>query len=156
MRRGYSCAPTPDITGLRFAGGQSLSLAYQTDLINREGKCLHINNYSLVSEIPGDRTLNQRFTHDPFPFVIISRYRENICICLGHIQPKGRGAITHVISALLHIRYGIRLKWEPHGDRYVCGQGSIDLCGVDFSLVRKGVFWGALPLEEGEYTGYRG
>ena len=57
----------------------------------------------------------------------------------------------HAISVLLHTIYGIHLKWEPHGDRYVWGEGSIGVCGGDLALMRKGAFLGDLPLEEGEW-----
>ena len=41
--------------------------------------------------------------------------------------------------------------WEPHGDRYVWGEGTIGVECTDLSRVRKGAFIGNLPCEEGEW-----
>ena len=94
--------------------------------------------YSLVSEMLDDRApcTVHRFTHDPFPFVIISRYRDPIFFCLANVPPKARGAIMHAIFFLLHTIYGVHLKCEPHGDRFVWGEGSIVVCGVERNLFR--------------------
>ena len=69
--------------------------------------------YLIVSEI---RARKPRFIHEPFPFVIISRYRDNIYICFANVPLSVSGAIAHSIYILPHSIYGIRLKWEPPGD----------------------------------------
>ena len=107
--------------------------------------------YSLVSEIIAHRAPDPRFTHSPFPFVIISRYRDNIYICLANVPPSASGAIAHAISVLLHSIYGIHLKWEPHGERYIWGEGSTEVCGSGLSLIRKGAFLDDPPLEDREW-----
>ena len=107
--------------------------------------------YSIVSEIIADKGPQPRFVHDPFPLVIISRYRDNIYICLANVPPSASGAIAHAISILLHSIYGIRLKWEPHGDRYVWGEGSIGVQGGELSLIRKGAFLDVPPPEDQEW-----
>ena len=58
---------------------------------------------------------------------------------------------TPTISILLHSIYGIRLKWEPHGDRYVWGEGSIGVQGGELSLIRKGAFLDVPPPEDQEW-----
>ena len=104
---------------------------------------------TLVSEIIADRVPDQRFTHRPFPF--IRRYRDNIYICLANVPPSASGAIAHAISVLLHTIYGVQLKWEPQGERYIWGEGSIGVDGGGISLIRKGAFLDEPPLEDREW-----
>ena len=59
--------------------------------------------------------------------------------------------MAHALSVLLHTTYGITLKWEPHGDRCVWGEGSIGVRGADLSLVRKGTIMDDLRLEKREW-----
>ena len=107
--------------------------------------------YSLVSEVIVHNKPNPRFTHKPFFFVIISRYRDNIYICLANVPPSASGAIAHAISVLLHSMYGIRLKWEPQGECCVWGEGSIGVHGGGLCLIRKGAFIDNPPLDDGEW-----
>ena len=79
--------------------------------------------YSLVSEIVGEVT-SEKITHSPFLFVIISRCRDKIYLCMANVPLEARSALLyscsvvgHAWSVLLHTIYGIDLKWEPHGDR---------------------------------------
>ena len=107
--------------------------------------------YPIVGGIIADKGPQPRFVHDPFPLVIISRYRDNIYICLANVPPSVSGAIAHAISILLHSIYGIRLKWEPHGDCYIWGEGSIGVQGGELSLIRKGACLDDPPLEDQEW-----
>ena len=70
---------------------------------------------------------------------------------MPNVPAEARGALARALSVWLHTIYGINLKWEQHGDRYVWGEGSIGVQVAELSLVRKGAFIGARPLEEGEW-----
>ena len=105
----------------------------------------------LSSEIVSEAAPDQHSVHSPFPFVIISTYRDNIYLCMANVRAEAKGTLAHALFVLQHTIYGINLKWEPHGDRYVRGEGSIGVQGAKLSLVRKGAFVGERPLEEGEW-----
>ena len=54
--------------------------------------------------------------------ILLSRYRDNIYICLLNASNEELGLLRNIIELLLHSTYGIKLKWEPHGDWVICGE----------------------------------
>ena len=44
-----------------------------------------------------------------------------------------------IIDFLLRATYGIKLKWEPHGDTVVWGEGALKVSGDNISINRKGM-----------------
>ena len=82
--------------------------------------------------------------HDPssenLPFVLLSRYRDNLYIVFANIACEILPTIRFCVAALLRSVYGIALKWEHHDSVVVWGEGAIS-CPYDagrFSLLRKG------------------
>ena len=74
------------------------------------------------------------------PFVLLSRYRDNIYVAFANIPLSIRPAVQFACAALLRTIYQLPLKWEQHGAAVVWGEGMIrtGLPGVGFSLLRKG------------------
>ena len=54
-------------------------------------------------------------------------------------------------SALLHSVYGIRLKWEPHRERVVWGEGALMVINGTLNLSRKGTRVGREVVSDGEW-----
>lgn len=73
------------------------------------------------------------------PFVLISRYTDNIYLCVGNCSPTLTEMVKVAVTSLLHSVYGIRLQWEPHGSRYKWGQVSTAPMDSKLSLLWKGV-----------------
>ena len=69
----------------------------------------------------------------------------------GYLPLEARGAVAHALSILLNAIYCIRLEWEPHGIRYVWGEGSIGVEALGVSLGRKGIFIDDFPLDDFEW-----
>ena len=48
--------------------------------------------------------------------ILVSRYRDNIYICILNARDDKLSILQNIIELLLLNTYGIKLKWEPHGD----------------------------------------
>ena len=72
-------------------------------------------------------------------FVFLSRYRDNIYISLLNVKGEIAHKVRIAVSALLHSIYGIKLKWEPHGDVVTWGEGALSVQQDGLHLHRKGV-----------------
>ena len=74
------------------------------------------------------------------PFVLLSRYRDNLYIVLANIACEILPTVRFCVAALLRSVYGIALKWEHHDSVVVWGEGAISCpYGANrFSLLRKG------------------
>jgi len=71
--------------------------------------------------------------------VLLSRYRDNIYICILNAPTRLLPGLKVVLSQLLSATYGIKLKWDPHGDSVVWGEGSLTFSEKGLSLTRKGI-----------------
>ena len=54
--------------------------------------------------------------------ILLSRYRDNIYICILHARDKELTKLQNIIELLQHGTYGIKLKWEPDGDSVIWGR----------------------------------
>ena len=75
----------------------------------------------------------------PSRVVLLSRYRDNIYICLLHFPDCDVALTKEIISLLLGATYGIKLKWEPSSDNVVWGEATLNTQTTTMSLTRKGV-----------------
>ena len=89
----------------------------------------------------------------PRPFVLLSRYRDNIYMAFANIPRPIRPAVQFACAALLRTIYQLPLKWEEHGAAVVWGEGMIrtGLPGIGFSLLRKGTSSCLQQVVEGEW-----
>ena len=72
---------------------------------------------------------------DPFPrltppsrIILLSRYRDDIHVCLLHFPDSEVPFIKELISHLTRCYtrcYGIKLKWEPSPDHVVWGEAAL-------------------------------
>ena len=78
-------------------------------------------------------------TKIPSKIIILSRYRDNIYICLLNFPEEDKPLIKVVITHLLAKVYGINLKWEPSSpDSVTWGEATISFTNKGTSLTRKG------------------
>ena len=54
--------------------------------------------------------------------ILLSRYRANIYIRILNAKDERLTIQQNIIELLLHSTYGIKLKWEPHGDSVIWGR----------------------------------
>mmetsp|Transcript_53028 Transcript_53028/g.94640 ORF Transcript_53028/g.94640 Transcript_53028/m.94640 type:complete len:338 (-) Transcript_53028:80-1093(-) len=62
---------------------------------------------------------------DNHKLALISRYRDNIYICLANIEDEELDLVRLCLSTFLNCVYGIPLKWEPHEGGAVWGEACI-------------------------------
>ena len=88
----------------------------------------------------------------PRPFVLLSRYRDNIYMAFANIPRPIRPAVQFACAALLRTIYQLPLKWEEHAAVVVWGEGMIrtGLPGIGFWLLRKGTSFCSQQVVEGE------
>ena len=72
------------------------------------------------------------------PMAILSRYRDNIYICLANVSPKDMPMIRVFLSSFLKAVYGLPLKWEVHNEFVTWGEACVNTTGKSLSLLRKG------------------
>ena len=65
--------------------------------------------------------------------------KDNVYICILNAPTRLLPGLKIVLSQLLAATYGIDLKWEPHGDNVVWGEGKLSLSETGLSLTRKGI-----------------
>ena len=68
---------------------------------------------------------SQQLSAASFPFVLFSRYRDNIYLICANMGARLLEHIKFVVSVILRIVYGIPLKWEAHGSDVVWGEAVI-------------------------------
>ena len=71
--------------------------------------------------------------------VLLSRYRDNLYICIMNAKTHQLPALKRLMSLLLHQIYGIKVKWESHTEDVVWGEGVLRSEGNHLTLHRKGV-----------------
>ena len=84
---------------------------------------------------------SSELTDTPFPFVLFSRYRDNIYLVCANMSPDVLCHTKFVLSIMLRVVYGIPLKWEPHGTSVTRGEAVISCMGDPQTILlrRKGV-----------------
>ena len=78
--------------------------------------------------------------------MLVSRYRDNIYLLLLNVQSELIEQVKTFVSLFLHKVYNLKLKWEPHGEVAVWGEGELRATRRELSLSRKGI---TLCLTEG-------
>ena len=75
------------------------------------------------------------------PFVLFSRYRDNIYLGCANMNSRLLLHVKYVLSIMLRVVYGIPLKCEPHGSEVTWGEAVISTCPslLKLRLRRKGV-----------------
>ena len=66
------------------------------------------------------------------------RYVSDI-FCILNAPTNLLPSLKNVLSLLLAMTYGIKLKWEPHDGNVVWGEGTLTLSETSLSLTRKGI-----------------
>ena len=59
------------------------------------------------------------------PMILLSRFGDNVYIICLHIPSALLPVVTEGTTQLLQLVYGLRLKWEKHGDLVTWGEGKL-------------------------------
>ena len=80
-------------------------------------------------------------TDTTFPFVLFSRYQDNIYLICANMSPDLMRHTKFALSVMLRVIYGIPLKWEPRGASVTSGEAVITCLHQPQTILlrRKGV-----------------
>ena len=76
---------------------------------------------------------------------LLSRYRDNIYICLVNVSPEDLPMVKVFLSSFLKTVYRLPLKWENHTELVTWGEACVNATSDPLSLPRKGC---ALRLDD--------
>ena len=72
------------------------------------------------------------------PLILLSRFKDNLYIVCLHIPAHLKSLVREALSVLLHLVYGVKLKWELHHAVATWGEGSLRLSAQgSLVLLRK-------------------
>ena len=72
------------------------------------------------------------------PLRLISRFRDNICLLLCSVPTTSLCEVKQALAVLLSVVYGIKLKWEPHGNFVAWGERKVSQApDATLSLLHK-------------------
>ena len=133
--------------GVGWSGGRTDTILRYTEPKNKKLARDFLSSIPLLPSVVGE-CLHEKVSI-PIPhtilcdvkIVLLSRYKDNVYICLINFPDTERTLVKHIISVLLGHVYGIKLKWEPHPSHCVTwGEGTITPLGTStVSLTRKNI-----------------